>query len=308
MTDKTHADTAKKPKLVVVLGPTAVGKSDFAIQLALTHNGEIISADSRQVYLGVDLVTGAVTESEMRGIPHHLIRIRDLSSPYSVTEFVKDATDCIQDITTRGKTPILCGGTAMYIDALVYNQIFPRVPPNPKLRLELAEKSVAELYQTLLQLDPVRASTIDTQNPRRLIRAIEIATALGSVPEITHGESKYETLLIGLTMSKEILHTRIKERLDARMELGMQAEIERLHVAGNSYDYIRSFGLEFSLLPDIIESVKPREQALTELYFAIIHYAKRQRLWWKKNKDIIWLAPTEIEKADKLVDGFLKDR
>lgn len=305
MTDKTHASAAQKPKLIVVLGPTAVGKSDFAIKLAQTYNGEIISADSRQVYRGVDLVTGAITESEMRGIPHHVLRIRELSDPYSVTEFVRDAGNCIEDIVARGKTPIVCGGTAMYIDALVYNQIFPRVLPNPDLRAELAEKSVAELYHALVLLDPVRASTIDTQNPRRLTRAIEIATALGSVPEITHGESKYDTVLIGLTLPKEELHTRIQARLASRMESGMPSEIAALHSAGNTYDYIRTFGLEFTLLSDIAENKKTEAEALGELYFDIIHYAKRQMTWWKKNKDIQWFKPTEIDEVKKIASTFL---
>lgn len=298
--------TGAKDKIIVVLGPTAVGKSDFAVSLALKYNGEIVSADSRQVYRGVDLVTGIIPEAETLGVPHRLLRIRDLQDPYSVTDFVKDAALCIEDIVSRGKTPIICGGTAMYIDALIYNQIFPKVEKDEKLREELAQKSVDELYQKLKELDPVRASTIDTQNPRRLVRSIEIATALGTVPEITHEDSVYETLLIGLQLPKTELDTRIKERITKRMAAGMLEEIVKLHKSGISYDYIRTFGLEFSLLSDIAEGRKSEELALEELYFDIVHYTKRQMTWWKRNSDIHWMSPQDTEEADKLVSDFLQ--
>lgn len=295
-----------KTKLVVVLGPTSVGKSDFAIKLAQDFDGEIISADSRQVYRGADLLTGAVTETEMLGIPHHLLRVRDITDPYSVRDFTRDATKAIENIILRGKTPIVCGGSAMYIDALIYNQIFPKVPPNEVLRSELAEKSVDELYKKLIELDPVRASTIDTQNPRRLVRAIEIATALGSVPEITHEESQYETLLIGLTRPKEELDARIKKRIDTRMQSGMLSEITDLHDLGIPYDYLRTFGLEFKSLSDLAIVNKSEEIALSELYFDSVHFAKRQMTWWKRNKDIIWSSPSEYQKSHKLVTEFIK--
>jgi tRNA dimethylallyltransferase len=295
-----------KPKLVVVLGPTSVGKSDFAVRLAEDFRGEIISADSRQVYRGVDMMTGIISEKDQGGIPHHLLHIRSLSDPYSVADFVKDASGCIEQITARKKIPIICGGTAMYIDALVYNQIFPKVAANEKLRAELETKTADELYEILKDLDPVRASTIDTQNPRRLTRAIEIATALGSVPEITHGDSKYDTLIIGLTRPKLELDARIKERIQTRMKQGMLTEAINLHGLGMSYDYMRTFGLEFSLLSDIAEGKKPEDIALQELYFDTVHFAKRQTTWWKRNKDIIWLSPSSHAEAKKLLAEFLK--
>ena len=293
------------PKILVVLGPTAVGKSALAVELAQKYNGEIISADSRQVYRGVDLMTGIISDEEMCGIPHHLLRIRNISDPYSVSDFVKNAGECIQDIVERGKLPIVCGGTAMYIDALVYNQIFPKVGANEELRLELKDKSISDLNEILKSLDPVRASTIDTRNPRRLVRAIEIATTLGAVPEITHDEPRYNSLLSGLTRSKEELDLRIKERIADRMSLGMLSEVLDLHTAGNQYDYIRTFGLEFSHLSDIAELKKTEKEALEKLYFDTVHYAKRQVTWWKRNKDIKWFAPSDIEKIEETVNDFL---
>jgi tRNA dimethylallyltransferase len=302
MTEDNHSLT----KLIVILGPTAVGKSDFAVELALQHKGEVISADSRQVYANTDLLTGTIQTNEMRGVPHHLLSFRDISQPYSVTEFVKDAKKTIDEIVKRGNTPILCGGTAMYIDALIYNQIFPSVPPNESLRAELSLCSISELYEKLVALDPVRASTIDTQNPRRLIRAIEIATALGSVPEITHGEKKYEVLLIGLSLPKEILEQKIHDRITKRMSAGMLEEIQTLQRSGVSYEYLRTFGLEFSSLSDLAEHPENESDILQKLYFDILHYTKRQKLWWKKNNDIVWLAPNEIDTAHDLATKFLQ--
>jgi tRNA dimethylallyltransferase len=296
----------QKTKIIVVLGPTAVGKSDFAVKLAREYDGEIISADSRQIYRNVDLMTGVISDIETLGVPHHLLRQRDISDPYSVTTFVKDATTCILDIVSRGKVPIVCGGTAMYIDALIYNQIFPKVAADEKLRAELETKTPDELYKILKTLDPVRASTIDTQNPRRLVRAIEIATALGSVPEITHGESKYAALLIGLTRPKPELDARIMQRIDTRMKAGMLGEIVALRESGISYDYLRTFGLEFSRLSDLAENIKSEEKILEELYFDIVHFAKRQNTWWKRNKDIVWLSPSSYAEASRLVKTFLK--
>ena len=297
-----------RPKIVVVLGQTAVGKSDFAVQIAKDFDGEIVSADSRQVYKGTLLLAGTINDQEMHGIPHHLLSFRDISQPYSVVEFVRDASAHISDIVSRGKTPIVCGGTAMYIDALIYNQIFPSVQTNDSLRAELSSKSTEELCNILKYLDPVRASTIDTQNPRRLVRAIEIATALGSVPEITHGDSKYDTLIIGLTRPKPELDARIKERIKTRMQEGMLREIFALHSLGNTYDYLRTFGLEFSTLSDMAEGKKTEEKALQELYFDIVHFAKRQKTWWKKNESIIWLLPDEYSKAHDLAYKFIKNK
>lgn len=294
-----------KQKLVVILGQTSVGKSDFAVQLAKDFEGEVLSADSRQVYKGTNLLAGTITNAEMHGVPHHLLGFRDIREPYSVTEFVRDGSKCIETITSCGKLPIVCGGSAMYIDALVYNQIFPKVDTNEKLRAELSEKDTLELYTILKSLDPVRASTIDTRNPRRLVRAIEIATALGRVPEITHGEGRYETLLIGLARPKPELDARIKERITKRMEQNMISEIISLHELGISYEYLRTFGLEFSALSDIAEGAKSEQVALSELYFDTIHFAKRQLTWWKRNSDIVWVAPDEYQKVKKLVSDFL---
>ena len=205
-----------KPKILIVLGPTAVGKSDLAVELALRFNGEVVSADSRQVYTGLDIGTGKITTQEMRGIPHHMLDVIDPSHHFSVIDYVKQAQHAVTDILSRNKLPIICGGTGFYIQALVDGTLFPDIGPNPELQKELAGKSVSELTAILNKLDSAKLSSMnesDSKNPRRLIRAIEIATALGSVPP--HNPDKhvslYEPLFIGLNVEAEILKE-IEER------------------------------------------------------------------------------------------------
>ncbi|MDQ5971125.1 MAG: tRNA dimethylallyltransferase, partial [Patescibacteria group bacterium] len=171
-----------KPKIIVILGQTSTGKSDFAVQMAKEIGGEIISADSRQVYKGLDLGTGKITKKEMRGIPHHLLDVANPKKTFTVSDYKKITEKKISEISKNSKVPILCGGTGFYIDAIVSGQIFPEVPPNKLLRKELENKSKEELFKILKKLDKNRAETIDKDNPVRLIRAIEIAEALGSVP------------------------------------------------------------------------------------------------------------------------------
>ena len=169
-----------KPKIIVVCGPTATGKSDKAVEIAksLPNGGEIISADSRQVYKYLDIGSGKITHDEMHGIPHYMLDVCEPSLIYSVVDFQKEARKNIEDIFARGKTPIICGGTGMYIDALVYNTVFPEVPPNETLRKELENKNTEDLQTMLQTLDTERYEDIDIHNRVRLIRAIEIATTI----------------------------------------------------------------------------------------------------------------------------------
>lgn len=294
-----------KSKIVVILGPTSVGKSDFAIALAKKYNGEIISADSRQVYTGATLLSGAVTEPEREAITHHLISIASLKKNYNVNRFVRDSKKKIKQIERVGKLPIICGGTAMYIDALLYNQVFPEVKPDASLRKELAKKSNTQLYALLTELDPARAATIDQQNPRRLIRAIEIARVLGQVPAISYDAPDYKSLVLGLHLPKEVLDARIKERVYARGIKKMLLEIKALHESGISLERLETFGLEFKCFSALFAKKLSEDQAVEKLYFDTIHYAKRQITWWKRNPEIVWLAPSETMQAEKLLQEFL---
>ncbi|MBP6889880.1 MAG: tRNA (adenosine(37)-N6)-dimethylallyltransferase MiaA [Candidatus Moranbacteria bacterium] len=174
-----------KPKLIVICGPTATGKSDYAVKLAREINGEVISADSRQIYRGMDIGSGKITPTEMDGVPHYGLDIVDPTEEFSVAQYTQYAQGVIADIITRGKTPILCGGTGFFIDAVIYDRQFPSVPPNAELRKKLDEQSAEELFPLLQERDPDRAETIDRHNKVRLIRALEIIEELGKVPPVT---------------------------------------------------------------------------------------------------------------------------
>ncbi len=287
----------KKPKILVVLGPTATGKSALAIGLAQKYNGEVISADSRQVYTGLNIGTGKVTKKEMGGIPHHLLDVVSHKKVFSVAEWKKMAEEKIKDILKRGKLPIICGGTGFYIQSIVDNVVLPEVPPNSVLRKKIKGKSAEELLNMLKKLDPKRARGMaqeeSSKNPVRLIRAIEIATALGKVPSIKKGKSPYEFVQIGLTTDIETLKQKIHTRLLARMKQGMVGEAQKLHAGGLSYRRMRMLGLEYRYLADFLEKKLTRKELIEKLDKEIYQYAKRQMTWFKRDEKIEWF---DVEK------------
>lgn len=291
-------------KVLVIVGPTASGKSALAIELAKRFNGEVISADSRQVYRGLNIGAGKVTKREMEGISHHLLDVANPKQTFTAAEFAGEGRKAIADIAARGKLPIICGGTGFYIDALLGTIALPNVPPNQKLRAKLATKNAAELFATLLKLDPRRAQTIDPHNPVRLIRAIEIATALGAVPSQPQ-EKHYDTLWIGIEWQPKKLHQRIHDRLLARMKSGMVAEVKRLHASGLSYKRMRELGLEYRFLADYLHGRLDKETTLVQLETAIRHYAKRQLTYWRKNKTIRWISASKLSSLKQLVAEWL---
>ncbi len=298
-----------KQKVIVILGPTATGKTALAVELARTFGGEVVSADSRQIYRGLDLGTGKVTKREMRGVPHYLLDVASPKRQFSAAQFAEQARASIADIAARGKVPIVCGGTGFYIDTLLGLSI-PDVPPDPKLRKKLAAKSVAALLTELKRLDPERAQTIDQNNPVRLVRAIEIAKALGKVPPRSSGDETYDTLKIGLDMPDETLKERIAKRLDERQKKGMLREAERLHTGGLSWKRMRELGLEYRTMADYLTGTHADLAAFKErLTFDIWHYAKRQRRWFKRDTNIHWLNPlkkSDLKRAQTLASRFLK--
>ncbi|MBI5400886.1 MAG: tRNA (adenosine(37)-N6)-dimethylallyltransferase MiaA [Candidatus Yonathbacteria bacterium] len=295
----------RKATIIAVIGPTASGKSALAIEIARLVGGEIISADSRQIYTGLNIGTGKVTKREMRGVPHHLLDVVSPKRTMSVVEYERLATRAIQDIFKRGKVPIVCGGTGQYVDAVLTTASFPDVPPNATLRRALEKLSPEKLFKKLEKLDPVRAKNIDAQNPRRLIRAIEIATALGSVPARTSAIPRYDALIIGLTLPKKILAERIHTRLLARMRQGMVAETRRLHEQGLSWKRMESLGLEYRFIAEFLQNKTSRTEMTERLNIAIRQYAKRQMVWFKRNKKIKWFAPTDHKKVLSTITKFL---
>lgn len=294
-----------KNKIIIILGQTATGKSDFAVEIARKINGEIISADSRQVYKGMDLGTGKITKKEMLGITHHLLDVISPKKTFSVSDFQKIANKKIEEIIKKGKTPIICGGTGFYINAIVNGNIFPDVPPNKKLRKNLEKKTIEKLFKMLEKLDKNRAQNIDKNNKVRLVRAIEIATTIGSVPEIKNVQN-FNTYKIGLTLPDKLLKERIKIRLLSRIKKGMIKEIENLNKGGVSWKRLYSFGLEYRYVSLYLQNKLKKEEMIEKLNTEIWHFAKRQKTWFKRDKNIIWIDPLKNKEKEKVFKEIKK--
>jgi tRNA dimethylallyltransferase len=270
-----------KQHIIVVCGPTATGKSDYAVALAKKINGEIISADSRQVYRGLDIGSGKITKREMKSVPHYLLDVANPTRVFSVAQYQKLTIKAIADIVKRGKMPIICGGTGFYIESVVYEQNLPQVKPDAALRKKLEQLPTEELAQKLQLLDHNRFESIDTKNRVRLIRAIEIATLLGSVPKTTRIK-KYDIEWHYLDLPDDILKERIHTRLLKRIKKGMVAEVAHLHHSGISWKRLEALGLEYRYLALYLQEKITKAAMLTELESSIWHYVKRQRTWFKK--------------------------
>ena len=298
----------EKPKLIAIVGPTSSGKTDLSIAVARLINGEVISTDSRQIYRELNIGAGKVTKKEMHGIPHHLLDIASAKRTISVAQYQRLAAKAIRDILKRNKIPILCGGTGLYVDSILTNQSFPAVPPNNKLRNALAKLSTAELFGTLNKLDPIRAKTIDANNPHRLIRAIEIATALGSVPQLKPTESEYESLVVGLVLPREELRLRIHKRLMIRLRRGMIAEAKNLHAKGLSWKRMEALGLDYRYLAKFLQGKISKDEMIHCIEKENWLYAKRQMVWFKRNKKIKWFSPKDSNKILTVAKNFIKNK
>ncbi len=293
-----------KPKILVIVGPTASGKTGLSIELAKRFNGEVISADSRQVYRGMDIGSAKVTVDEMAGIPHHLLDVADPKEVYNASDFKRDAETAIDDILSRGKLPIICGGTFFYVDTLLGKVSLPEVEPDEELRAELEEKNPAELLTILQELDPKRASTIEPENPRRLIRAIEVAMKLGSVPEPKETESSYDAFIIGLTVNMDNHAYILKDRLIERLGIGMIEEVESLIAHGVTHERLEKFGLEYRYASRYLRGEIDFETMINEIVIKSRQFAKRQLTWLKRDQSIHWFNRTDTEVV-KQIEQFL---
>lgn len=296
----------QKPKILVIVGPTASGKSALAVEFALRLNGEIISVDSRQVYRGLDIGSGKVTDVEMKGIPHHLLDIVDPNETYTGANFVQDANKEIFNILNQGKLPIITGGTFFYIELLKGISKSAPVAPNTQLRTELEKFSNDELFKKLQTLDSDRAINIDKHNRHRLIRSLEIIETLGKVPVVQITHSPYNWLTIGIDIEKELLHERIKARLEERLKHGMTEEVEGLLKKGITPERLISFGLEYRYLTEYLLGKVTYEQMSIEILNKSKQFAKRQLTWLKRDETIIWKKfPVNIEELETEVMDFL---
>lgn len=296
-----------KIKILCVIGPTASGKSELAVKIAKKLNGEILSVDSRQIYKGMDIGTGKIKGRRAtiqgktciiyKGIRHFGIDLEDPKKQYSVAKFQKYAKKIIKEIHSRGKLPILCGGTAHWVDAVVFEQKFPSVPPNKKLRDDLENNSANSLFRKLAKLDPNRASKIDPNNKRRLIRALEIISHTNKpIPELKIS-SPYNTKFIGIETEKTELDNKIQKRLKARIKLGLINEIKNLHKKGCSWKRLEELGLEYKFGALYLQDKITKKQFEEELFLKLTHYAKRQLTWWKRNNEIFWVK----DDAEKII-------
>lgn len=298
-------------KLIVILGPTASGKSNIAVALAKKFNGEVISADSRQVYKGLNIGTGKITKKEMRGVPHHMLDVASPKRRFTASDFVKNTNETVVQIVLRNKIPIICGGTGFYIDALLGDKQIPEVPPNLKLRKQLGKKTTAELFEILKKMDPERAETIDKQNPRRLIRAIEICKAIGKVPKLQIPNSKnqiankFKIIKLGIKISNEELKIRINKRIEKWFKMGLLKEVKNLHKKGLSWKRMAEIGLEYKIVSLFLRGKISRSEMIKLMQKKTWGYAKRQRLWFKKTLNVVWSLP-EIKPIEKGVGRFLK--
>lgn len=269
-------------KVIAVVGPTASGKSDFAVKLAKEYNGEIISADSRQIYNGLDIGTGKITQEEMCDIPHHMLDIIDTNQNFSVAEYNRLALPILEDILVRGKTPIICGGTGQYIDSLIFKQSIPEVEPNLALRADLEQKTVDELYTLLQQKDKGRAKVIDRYNRVRIIRALEIIDSLGYVPEQITPTFRHATTIYIMQPSRELLREKITKRLEKRLNTGILEEAQDLISKNIPKNSLKKFGIEYVALAQYLSKEIDEETMKQEIITKSMQYAKRQDTWNKK--------------------------
>lgn len=292
----------EKP-LIVILGPTASGKTQMSLEIAKELGGEIVSADSRQVYRGMDVGTDKVVKAvgEVRewkngallvqNIPHHLLDIIEPDEPFSLAQYKLRAEEAVDFIHSRKKIPFLVGGTMLYIDAVVKNLIIPHDEPNRELRAQLEKQSLDDLTKQLRELDPECAREIDAKNPRRVVRALEYCLQTGGKFSQARqtGPVKYSSLLIGLDIPRKELYRRIDERIDSQVERGLVEETKRL-ADQFGYDIPSMSALGYRQIGMYLRGECSLEEAVQRLKFDTHGYARRQLTWWRKQKKIEWIS------------------
>jgi len=295
-------------KLVVVTGPTACGKSALGIALAGAYSGEIVSAVSCQVYRGLDIGTAKVTAAERALVPHHLLDVADPCEVYTVARFQQEAIQAINAILACGHQPFLVGGSPHYIQAVVDHLDIPPVAPQPALRARLEQCSQAELLAELEQLDPIGVATIDRQNPRRVIRALEVSLVTGRPfsEQRRTAAPLYNCLLLAIAWPRAELYARIDQRVDERMEQGMVEEVRQLLAAGIDHERMEAFGLEYRYISRLLRGdCVPEAEMVRRLKFAIHDFTRRQLTWLRKDSRIIWIDRHHLDDVHEHISQFL---
>ncbi len=320
MSTSSPSSPAHRPKAIAIVGPTASGKTSLSIAIAREFNGEIISADSRQIYRGMDIGTAKATATERAAVPHHLVDIRNPDEDYAVAEFKRDADAAIADIVARGRLPILVGGTGLYIRAVVDNLDIPAVVGNPALRAsieaDIAAHGLASVFERLVSLDPEAAYIVDGRNPRRVVRALEVATLTGRpfTEQRRRSVPVNDFLILGLSPAPEVLRERIDRRIDEMMAAGLVDEVKNLlkkyRRADGSADGARDLPIAFDAIGyreiiDYLDGRSTQDEAVAAMKMNTWHFAKRQMTWFKKDRNVRWVDGTE--EAEVLVKKFLGD-
>ncbi|MGE6379864.1 tRNA (adenosine(37)-N6)-dimethylallyltransferase MiaA [Peribacillus muralis] len=305
----------QKGKLLVIIGPTAVGKTKMSIEMAKLFNGEIISGDSMQVYKGMDIGTAKIKREEMEGVPHYLLDIKEPDEPFSAAEFQERANACIEDIQSRGKLPIIVGGTGLYIQSVIYDYQFSEAPSDLEYRegleVQIRESGIDPVFDQLREVDPESAKRIHPNNVRRVIRALEIFHCTGKTMseqlDDQPTELKYETCIIGLSMEREKLYQRIDERVEGMVEEGLIQEVQSFYDQGlKDCQSIQAIGYKeiydyFDGRVSVVEAVETLKQNSRR-------YAKRQLTWFRNKMDVIWFNMTELDGFPKKIheiSGFI---
>ena len=303
-------------KLIVILGPTASGKTNLSIKLAKKYNGEIVSADSRQVYKGMDIGSGKITKKEMQGVPHYLLDVANPKRKFTVSHFQKLALKAIKNIQKRNKLPFLVGGSPFYIQSVVDGIAIPEVKPDWNLRKKLEKFSNEKLFKKLKKLDPKRAATIDRHNPHRLIRALEIVLKTGKPvpggvipggvrPGSDPGLTPFATLKIGIIKPPDELKKLIEKRLSKRLENNaMINEVKKLRKSGLSWKRLEEFGLEYRFVAQYLLNKITKQEMMDKIQRESEHFVKKQTTWFKKDKKIKWV--NNYKEAEKITKNFLQ--
>lgn len=305
---KKKSQAKSLPRVLVVVGTTASGKTSLGIKLAKKFNGEIVSADSRQIYRGLDIGTAKPTLKEQRAISHHLIDIKNPNQSYTVAQYKRDCLKAIRQILNKNKLPIIVGGTGLYVKAVVHNLSIPRVIADPLLRKELGQelqnRGLDFLYNELIKLDPEAVYIVDPRNPRRVIRALEVAMSIKKPFSQTRREGKplFDFLQIGINCPKEKLRERINKRINRMIQDGLVEEIKNLtkkYPTG-----ISAFeAIGYREIIGHLEGKSSLEDAAALMKKNTWHFAKRQMTWFRKGKRIHWI--TNQAQAEKLIKNFL---
>ncbi|MBZ4221511.1 tRNA (adenosine(37)-N6)-dimethylallyltransferase MiaA [Bacillus wiedmannii] len=298
----------QREKVAVIIGPTAVGKTQLSIDLAKELNGEIISGDSMQIYRTMDIGTAKVTKEEMDGIPHYMVDIKNPEESFSVAEFQERVRKHIREITERGKLPIIVGGTGLYIQSVLFNYQFTDDAGDTIYREQMEklalERGVEYVHKKLQEVDPESAERIHANNVRRVIRALEIFHTTGEKMsdqlEKQENELLYDVSLIGLTMDREMLYDRINLRVDIMMDQGLLEEVEGLYNRGiRDCQSIQAIG--YKEIYDYFEDRVSLEEAVSQLKTNSRRYAKRQLTWFRNKMDVTWFDVTGGEKTSEIL-------